>query len=61
MFRRFVGWLAFRWFLSIVMGGVAATVLYLFPDMGWLQRFVVLFVAGIVITRLLQPYRRRDV
>ena len=60
MFKRFVSWLAFRWFLSIVMGGVAALVLYAFPDMSWFKRAIVLFVAAIVIERLLKPWRRRS-
>ena len=60
MLKRFAHWLAFRWFLSVIMGGVAAVVLYLFPDMSWLQRTGVLFVAAIVIGRLLKPYRRRS-
>ena len=58
MFKRFVSWLAFRWFLSIIMGGVAAMVLYVFPDMSWFKRIVVLFVAAIVIERVLKPWRR---
>ena len=61
MFRRFASWLAFRWVLSVIMGGVAAAVLYLFPEMSWLQRTAVLFIAAIVIGRLLKPYRSRSV
>ena len=60
MLKRFAHWLAFRWFLSVIMGGVAAAVLYLFPDMSWLQRTVLLLFAGIVIGRLLKPYRRHN-
>ena len=60
MFKRFISWLAFRWILSVIMGGVAAVVLWLFPDMGWFKRAAVLFVAAIIIGRLLNPWRRRS-
>ena len=58
MVKRFLSWLAFRWILSVIMGVVAAVVLTIYPDMGWLERTSVLLVAAILIGRLLKPYRR---
>lgn len=57
MFRRLMNSLAFRWILSVITGCVAYLVQTLFPEMGWLKSTALVFVAAIIIGRLLKPYK----